>query len=251
MSTPTPVAPSDTPTATVPAGTEVVPVDFESLGVPTEVVASLLARGITSAFPIQGADRAARPRRARRVRARPPPARARPSPSASRWGPDGHQGPSPPPPGAGPGADPRAGHPDPRRAGAPARAPRPARRHLLRGRRLRPADDGRCARASTSPSRAPATSPTWSAPRGTCCSTRSRGSWSSTRPTAWPTWASCPRSGACSTGCASRPPDAAVQRHPRRRRRRADPELPAGPRALGRDRVRGATTSTATRATTS
>ena len=53
MSTPTPVAPSDTPTATVPAGTEVVPVDFESLGVPTEVVASLLARGITAPFPIQ------------------------------------------------------------------------------------------------------------------------------------------------------------------------------------------------------
>ena len=56
----------------------------------------------------------------------------------------------------------------------------------------------------------------------------------STRPTGWPTWASCPPSSASSTQ-PRRPPDAAVLGHPRRRRRRPDPPAtsatPRRPRA--------------------
>ena len=54
-----------------------------------------------------------------------------------------------------------------------------------------------CARASTSSSPAPAAWPTSSS--GATCASTGSASWWSTRPTAWPTWASSPRSGACST----------------------------------------------------
>ena len=83
---------------------------------------------------------------------------------------------------------------------------RPARRGArphgagrLRRRRLRwPADRRAAARASTSSSARPAASST-SSSAATSRSTRSRCS-CSTRPTAWPTWASCPRCRRSSTG---------------------------------------------------
>ena len=96
------------------------------------------------------------------------------------------------------------------------------RRHVVQpaGRRAaarrRPA--GRHARAGspTTSTSAPATCPRSRSPR-------------STRPTGWPTWASCPRSGAILDLHAGGRPAAAVLRHPRRRRRHAGPPLPHRP----------------------
>ena len=94
----------------------------------------------------------------------------------------------------------------------------------LRRCRLRRASAVSSTAVSTSSSRAPAAWPTCSA-RTRSTSSRSR-SWWSTKPTAWPTWASCPRCGACST-----------------RRRRAARRCCSRRRSTARSRCSPATTS--------
>ena len=105
----------------------------------------------------------------------------------------------PPPEGAGAGPDPGAGRPGPRRARDAGRPRSTPGRRLLRRRRLR-RPDRPCGAAPTSRWPAPAGWPTSSTGRRPSWRTSSR-SWS-TKPTAWPTWGSCPRCGACSTRCA-------------------------------------------------
>ena len=102
----------------------------------------------------------------------------------------GRRSPSRPPARARAAADARARQPgrrdhDPPREGVGAQG-----HHRLRRRRPEPPGRRRCAAASTSSSPAPGASRTSSA-RATCSSTPSR-SRCSTRPTTWPTSASCP-----------------------------------------------------------
>ena len=93
----------------------------------------------------------------------------------------------------------------------PGRGGGPAGGRRLRGARTSSARSSACARASRSSSARPAGS-SISATGASCPWPTSR-SWSSTRPTGWPTWASCPKSNGCcaaSSGptrpCCSRPP---------------------------------------------
>ena len=117
------------------------------------------------------------------------------------------------------------------------RLTRPLGRLGLRRRRLRRPDQG-AAQRRRHPRRLPRPPRRPHRAGSRAASATSRWSWS-TRPTAWPTWASCPRSAACSTPPPDAP-DAAVLGHARRRRRRAHPQLPARPgRATSVVRRRG------------
>ena len=166
---------------------------FADLGLPDALVETLEDLGITKPFPIQaatlpdalsGRDVLGRGRTGSgktyafllpvvaRLAARPV------SPRAT------------PPAGADPVPDPRAGRPDRRRRRPAGRGPRAAHHHHLRRRRASARRPTSSARASTCSSPARAASRTSSA-RASPASTTSR-SPCSTRPTTWPTSASCP-----------------------------------------------------------
>ena len=189
---------------------------FAALGLPEPLLRALAAHGFTEPFPIQaatlpdalaGRDLLGRGQTGSgktlafglAVLARLAGDRSRPAPS----------------PWAGPGTHPRARHPGHRRAPAVRQGARAVRRRR-RGRHvLQPPVQRAAAAASTSSSPPPAASPTTStrAPARSATSPSPR----STRPTGWPTWASCRRSGASSTrrrptasGCCSPPPSTAT-----------------------------------------
>ena len=169
---------------------------FADLGVAPDAVSDLAARGIDAPFPIQAAtlpDALA----GRDVAGKAPTGSGKTLGLRPRDRRPLRPGPPPPPHRARAGADPRARRPGRRRAAAPRPHAPPPGRHRLRRRRASARSARPSARASTSSSPAPAGSPT-SSTRATCASTTSR-SRSSTRPTAWPTWASCPRSAGSST----------------------------------------------------
>ena len=201
---------------------------FAQLGVPPFICDALARRGITEPFEIQSRHHRRRPRRPRRLR-----------PCAHRLGQDARlrrparrQRPrsaigAAPPVALGAGPHPRARRADHHRAAHLLRR-RPGRRRVRR-RRLRPADRAPSSTASTSSSPARAGSKTSSSGATSTSATCARSC--STRPTGWPTWASCPPVRRLLDQTADRPPDRAVLGDARRRRRQADPRLPARPGA--------------------
>ena len=202
MTSPTRAASARTPrtagrAARAPRSILLLP-SFADLGVAPELVASLASGGITAPFPIQAATLSGLAGRAATCSAADAPAAARPSPSRSRssrrW--PGvvhrlaaHAGSCSSPPASSPSRSTRPSLRWPRPwACAPARSSAGSAR-TRRSRRWprawtssspppgRLADLIKQGHASLGPSRSP----------------------SSTRPTTWPTWASCPRFAACST----------------------------------------------------